>query len=272
MLPDIHVPEHDRLALACALKIAKWLQPHRIISTGDAMEAAPWSRHPRKTMPSELRSLFRTTELEPMARLIRYLKREATDEYIYVFGNHEHRVESWCANHAMGADVYDALSPSAWFSGICQVVPYQAEPTLSHFAMRDDLWVVHGWATGENQGKKHLQRVGDVSLIHGHGHHLYWYSDRVPCSGGVRQRHSISPGCLRTLAPAWLGSRPQPWSHGVVIVFHGAHSWTPCLVPINDGVAHIEGKTIRATEEDCEELDEILGIAANDHQYASEAA
>lgn len=261
-IPDTHIPEHDPRAVACMLKIARWLMPDEIVILGDFLEAAPWSRHPRKTMPEEQRALFRTTELDPAASLLRRLQWDVTDRLVFVEGNHEHRVQTWCANNAVGPDVYDALSPRAWFEGFCKWIPYQAEPEESHYAITDDLWAVHGWATGMNVGRKHLQRSSDFSIVHGHSHGFYLERIPKPSSRGVLDMYSMSPGCLRTLAPAWLGSTPQAWAHGLTVIYHGAHSWTPAMIPIVDGHARHEGYSFDVTQEDLMELDEIMGLGS----------
>ena len=257
------MPEHDRLALACANKIAEYLVPDEIVVLGDFLECAPWSRHPRKTMPMEQQSLFRTTELDPAAALLRHWQWRCTDNLVFLLGNHEHRVELFCANNAVGPDVYDALSPTAWFEGFCTVVPYQAEAELSHYAIAPDLWAIHGWATGANVGRKHLASASDFSIIHGHSHNFYIDRVPMPSSRGSLDLFSMSPGCLRTLAPKWLGSKPQPWSHGVTVIYHGAHTWTPSMVPIRNGRAVLDGgHVIEATQEDVERLNDLMGLAA----------
>lgn len=211
--------------------------------------------------------LFRKAELDPMASLIRMMLDDCTDEIIYVEGNHEHRVQLWCANNDVGQDVYDALSPRAWFEDIAGVtwIPYQAEPLVSHYEITPDFWLVHGWATGVTSEQKHLDACTNFSVLHGHTHSLGHASKTVPVAQGERASkmlHSYSPGCLRTLSPAWLGSKPQPWSHGLNITYisDDASSWTSVNYPIEHGRCIVEGDVIVANACDVERLQKVMGL------------
>ena len=267
--PDLHVPEHDPLALACAYKVARHILPDVLCWTGDMMECAPWSRHPRKTMPDDKCQLFRKMELDPTSSLIKLLLDQCTDELVYCEGNHEHRVELWCANNEVGRDVFDALSPRAWFSGMNGVtwIPYQAEPLISHYEITPDLWLVHGWATGVTSEAKHLDACTNFSIIHGHTH-IYGEASKVvpvvPHAGSAVEKRlfSMSPGCLRTLAPAWLGSKPQNWSHGLNITYISEKTghWTSVNYPIFNGRCIVEGTEIAANSSDVDRMQGVLGL------------
>ncbi len=248
----------------------EYMMPNRTIQLGDGLEAAPFSNHPRKTMPEASRELFRESELDPMASWIRHHTWNVTEEYVYLMGNHEHRVERFCANSGLGPDIWDALSPIAWFEGMCTVVPYQADPMEASFRVADDLLAVHGWATGKNAPQKHLDRCTDFSIINGHTHIFGVNRQVMPSTRGLIDMSAMSPGCLRTLTPAWLGATPQPWSHGIGVIYHGARSWTPYMVQIFQGRCILpDGHKIEATQHDVERLQDMLGypMPANTSEY-----
>jgi hypothetical protein len=58
----------------------------------------------------------------------------------------------------------------------------------------------------------------------------------VKYSPGGRLQYSMSPGCLRTLQPAWTTS-PTNWAHGFALIYcrNDLTSWTPYPVPIVRG-------------------------------------
>lgn len=211
VVPDIHYPVHDPEAVACLIKAAKILQPHRIVFLGDALECAQFSRHDRKALEEAVSAWdadldgFIADVLEPLE--------QCSKERAFVEGNHEYRVEAAALRNAEIKAVWGSVSPRARIGKRRRMtyVPYQV-PVLAHFKMAPSLWAIHGWSHGEHASSVHLAQASNFSLWHGHTHRNQSDSKNDPATG--RLIRAMCPGFLGKIQPMWIGSKPTKWSHG----------------------------------------------------------
>lgn len=211
IIPDIHYPVHDPEAVACLLKAARLLKPHKIVFLGDALECAQFSRHDKKSLAEEISAWdddldgFIADILVPLERCSR---RRA-----FVEGNHEYRVEAAALRSSEVKAVYRSIAPAIRIGkrrGM-EYVPYQV-PVLGHYKLAPSLWAIHGWSHGEHAASVHLAQSSNFSLWHGHTHRNQSDSKNDPATG--RLLRAMCPGFLGKIQPKWIGSKPTKWSHG----------------------------------------------------------
>lgn len=249
ILPDLHLPLHDRSALRIVLRAHEKLKPQRVVILGDWLDAAFASAHPvsSRAEAEENGSTggYLQNEIEPCRRILEQFE-EHSKEIVYLEGNHEFRVErlitrergAWLA-------VPDLVLPKKLLSiGRKQQftwVPYQHNATASnsyrlpHYTIAEGLIAVHGWSTAQRAAAKHLELVRGYSIVHGHTHRAQSESIRHPMTGRVLK--GWSPGCLSSLQPMWMHSKPTEWVHGFSLVYcrNDLSAWTAYTITIDNG-------------------------------------
>lgn len=247
ILPDLHLPTHDRAALRIVMRAHEKLKPQRVVILGDWLDAAFASAHPVSSREEAEKNGssggYLQNEIEPCRRILEQFE-DHSKEIVYLEGNHEFRVErlitrergAWLA-------VPDLVLPSKLLSaGRTQEftwVPYQHNPSsgngyrLPHYPIADGLIAVHGWSTATRAAAKHLELVRGYSVVHGHTHRAQEESVRHPMTGHVLK--GWSPGCLSHLQPMWCHSKPTEWVHGFSLVYcrNDLTSWTAYTVTID---------------------------------------
>lgn len=211
IVPDIHVPIHDPEAVACLLKVARVLKPHRVVFLGDALECPQFSRHDKKSL-TEDQSREWGEDMDAFDRVILTPLEACSRERVFVEGNHEYRVEAAALRNKEIKAVYKSISPRARFGKRKRMtyIPY-SEP-LAHFKIAPSLWAVHGWSFSTHAAATHLKMSSSFSLWHGHTHRIQCDSKRDPVT--QRLLRAMSPGFLGTLQPVWHGANPTGWAHG----------------------------------------------------------
>jgi predicted phosphodiesterase len=252
LLPDIHLPIHDEVALSVANKIIKKLKPRKVIQLGDLLDASAFSSHNHISF-DEMVDGYMSTEIEPARNLITYWL-ENSNEVVILLGNHCGRVERWALQQGFaGRAAFDALDPKVllkqnFTDKDLTIIDYSIakDPSLARYNVCHDLWAVHGWSTSQNAGKAHLDKARSASVCYGHAHRASMYSSRDPFSGKILK--AFCPGCLCKLQPLYMtGGTPSDWTHGIALVYHGATSWTEYVVSIDKGCAILpDGTEVKA--------------------------
>jgi hypothetical protein len=93
IIPDTHVPFHDRAAWSVALSVVREWEPHRVILIGDFMDTEAVSRHGKNT-PDTVRLAEEYHETNLRLDELQNAAPDAT--WLYLEGNHENRVSKWC--------------------------------------------------------------------------------------------------------------------------------------------------------------------------------
>lgn len=245
VLPDLHLPTHDRSALRIVLRAFEHLKPQRLVILGDWLDAAFASAHPASSRDEADKGSYIQNEIEPCRRLLDQFE-ENTEEIIYLEGNHEFRVErlitrergAWLA-------IPELVLPKQLLSMNRKKkftwIPYQHNATrgdayrLPHYKIADGLVAVHGWSTSKYSARKHLDLVKGWSIVYGHTHRAQSDTVRHPMTGHINQ--SWSPGCLSSLQPMWQHGSPTEWVHGFSLIYcrNDMSKWTAYTVTIDQG-------------------------------------
>jgi hypothetical protein len=269
-LPDMHFPYQDEACEAIVLKAAEVIRPRRIVSYGDLLDCANWTRHPAKAIADKALHKYRA-EVELAGRFLDRLIEAAggvgpggVQEVVIVSGNHEHRVEARCVElGALGESILEYVSPERlltagrpWLRWVPYVEPFaqdrlppgQRGGGMPHYKIARDLWAVHGWSIARNAAAKHLEMAGTVSIVHGHTHRQQEAAKRSLVDDRIVR--AWSPGCLSQLQPAWRHSAPTDWVHGFDAIYveddaltNPAASWQAHTVTIDRGRCVLPGGT-----------------------------
>lgn len=96
-IPDTHRPYHDERAVQLALKVARALQPKRLVILGDYGDFYCTSRHPKN--PNRTRDL-ESEVASSNEGLDEWDSVPGVEEKVYVAGNHEDNLERYLAEKA----------------------------------------------------------------------------------------------------------------------------------------------------------------------------
>ncbi len=155
VLPDIHVPAHDKLAMWAIKAFLKDYQPHILIFIGDVADVfalSRWARPPRVVANQQ-------AELDETRRLVDSLIKVSNCLHVfYIMGNHEDRMLRYLTDPAAGlANIVDfsTREPILNFHGLMGYKPGDPVTFIYDMAERGGF----GGAILIN---------GDLELHHGH--------------------------------------------------------------------------------------------------------
>jgi len=236
VLPDLHIPHHDRAALACVFKAYEHLRPDEVVILGDWLDCEQFSTHPKSSMAEVRAHRFVDDELQPCIEALDRLQARG-NSLVYIEGNHEQRIERFAISlgDGLGPELYALVCPRAIFAqGRKRFtwIPYKSQ--LAHYEITPDLWALHGWSFAKSAARIHQDRAVSVSVVYGHTHRQQSEARRDPASGRVLK--AWSPGCLCKLQPLYRQNMPTSWVQGFSIVYIGSGGrWTDYTVTIQDG-------------------------------------
>lgn len=228
-IPDMHHPHVDPVWEAIVIKAAEIICPDEIIVGGDGIDAEAASSHPKSTF-AELADVRRVTE--EYASLSAWMKRmhraAGGCDWVYIEGNHEHRVERECLklSSQFGRDVFDALSPKV---NICREAPAKmkwidyASDTINVYRIAEDLVACHGWSFAKRAVQVHLEKARGVSIWFNHVHREA-HESGTDLDGRVIEGWSVGSGCKKQ--PYWQHGKPNDWVLGFGVTYVGRDSWT----------------------------------------------
>jgi len=254
VLPDLHVPHHDKHALACALRVHEIMKPKRTVILGDWLDCEAWSQHPVSSRAQERAMTFFEGEVEPCRKILKKLE-ENTEEIIYLEGNHEFRVERLVTSmKGVMLDVADLVSPQRLLSRDRDkqftYIPYiPTGGVLPHYRIAKDLIAVHGWSFARHAAAKHLEIAKHYSVVFGHIHRKQEFTARDPIAG--RTYKAWSPGCLSKLQPLYMNHNPTDWVHGFSLIWvtDNRERWTEYSPMIINGSCVLpDGRKVVARE------------------------
>lgn len=241
VLPDLHLPRHDRAALRCALRLFARARITRLLILGDALDAGAFSAH--GTSPGDVPGDYLDEEVVQARALLDVAEGVlGVREIVYVEGNHEARVERWLSSSGAPANLARLVSPRALLSegrrSRWRWVPYWPSPEQDAFArLAPGLVACHGWSHAAHAAARHLEIARGYSVVHGHTHRQQRYVARSPVTGDPLE--AWSPGTLAQLRPTWAHGRPTTWTHGVSLLYTwrrgGDVRWRQTTHTIHDG-------------------------------------
>lgn len=237
--PDTHIPQEDKRAVSCALKILQWYQPHTVIVLGDFLDCAPvshWLKDKNKTKEG----LRLKDDFAAGNKLLDRITTSSVEHLVYLEGNHE----DW---------IYDAIDKNPELDGLINLEvglkfdDRRKNIDLTHLRYGKcwnlgKLWFTHGIYTGINHARKHVESYGR-SIVYGHLHDVQLHVKVSPID--IEDKHlGLSLGCLADKNPRFMENRPNNWVHCVgvgSVRSDGTFNIDPVM--ISNGIATYAGKT-----------------------------
>ena len=226
--PDTHCPHYDEAAVSAYCDFLSYYKPHGLVNLGDFLEnesVAPWepsSAKPRRFVP----------EIKNARELLGRIGEAAGPQCKYkrfLIGNHEYWLQQYLNLKIPEMfDDIEELGVALNVESLLQLKKfgYDVIPVNEILAL-GDLNFIHGYYTGTNHAKKHLDVFG-VNIMYGHVHDVQSFS-----GVSVKGIHeAISIGCLRTLNAPFLKGKPTNWSHSFAIVEYKIDGTYTRYVPI----------------------------------------
>jgi len=216
LLSDLHVPYHDKLALATALEYGRTQNVDTIIINGDGMDfyqASFWDKDPRRrSLPGEIITLREV--LGGIRSMFPYAK------IIYKIGNHEERWERYLkvkAPELMGFfdEEIDLLSYRGLFNADKLGIDIVKDKKILKVGL---LHIVHGhefWRTLTNpvNPARGLFLKGKQMALCSHHHQTSDHTENT-LSSDIISCWSI--GCLCDLHPDYAPI--NKWNHGFAVI------------------------------------------------------
>lgn len=223
ILPDMHIPNHNRRAMDAVLQGARLLMPDRIILLGDMLDMTSWTRHKKSALAEVAGHHYWHDAIIPARAFLTELRRWCGSLH-FIAGNHEAWAERFMVQE-LPADIAEVgcrtMTPSALLGHLFDDwIPY-AVKGLPHFEIAPNLWGVHGWGVAKHAAAKHLDLARVVSVVHGHTHRVQSFTSRNPITNEYMT--GWSPGCLSQLQPIWRHGEPTAWAMGVSTIHHSKH-------------------------------------------------
>lgn len=208
--PDTHLPFQDDRAVALAFKVVEHFQPDLLITLGDMIDCAGFSRFAHNTIDS--RTHFQT-ELDTWEALATLLHSKTPNaERVYIIGNHEQRIAKWLYGQPHLATMRAMNLGSSLNLANFGFHPeaYEEFPLAA-----GSLTITHGTRLGGSfaglAARMEMASYG-TSGVSGHTHRLCKYLQRD--KAGLRMW--IEAGHL-ALNPPHYAPKTQNWQQGVVI-------------------------------------------------------
>lgn len=243
IVPDTHVPYHDKNAIKVVEKVIRKKKPDRLIHIGDMYDFYSISRFDKD--PSRLDQMQQ--EFDVGYGVWKQLKKagKKTMKIYYTQGNHEVRHRKYLWKHPeinnLRAMKFENLTGIKDFG----IKYYKSSDTLY---LRKNLIATHGakddgCKTSQYSGysaKNTLQKTG-VNGVSGHTHRLASHYKR----NFDKQLEWHECGCLCDLDPEYV-KKPN-WQHGFALVEHKKDKFNIRVVPIKEGYwCMVNGKEYEA--------------------------
>jgi len=259
VVPDIHFPEHDEVALALALKAIEVLKPTHTLLLGDVLDCGSFSEHSKRTVAEDEAYDFEEAEIKPCNAMLDWIQKHTKEFTYYLEGNHEARIERWAVKGGQAnKSIYRLISPQHTlargrkdFKMVPYAVPTGAQRGFVQMVKQSPqmrtggLVAVHGWSFAKHAARVHLEKSRSQSIVYGHTHRQQVEVSRDPWTGQLVK--AFNPGTLSKLEPLYaVGGSPNDWAHGFALVYVGESSWTEYVISIvNGGCVLPDGRQLR---------------------------
>lgn len=217
LLPDVHVPEHDRGFWSAFLPWLAETKPDTIVIMGDFLELSSCSQHGGQADIQKLEEDFAAGR-----QAIAELQEASPDsKIIYLEGNHETRLIRFLLSKA--PSLIESLSVEAGLKLEEQGIPYFGERQQPVSFGRMDLVHGHQIASGKNSSlpKFHGGKVCDVYgqpgrvTVIGHSHREQVFTKAL-FRGNAK---AVALGTMRLMDPEWLHGHNPGWSHQFAVAY-----------------------------------------------------
>lgn len=181
VMPDVHVPDHDRKAVAAFLDAVQAVNPDELLIIGDFIDCKAPARWSKATADEYAGTL--AGEIEAGKAMLHQIRDVYPDgEITFIKGNHEARIDSYLKRYApaltgLVPSLPDLLEFDHFRVDFC-AQPYRLAPGVS--AIHGNLLSSVLGAAGQSAFKER-QRHG-TSIVQGHTHRLGLGWDRQETS------------------------------------------------------------------------------------------
>lgn len=208
VLPDIHVPAHDKLVMWAVKAWLRDFQPHVLIFVGDVADVfalSRWPRPPRTVVNQQ-------DELDQTRRLVdELIKLSGAYWTFYVMGNHEDRCHRYLTDPASGLGHlvnFKTREPLLSFHGLMGYTPNDPVTFLYDLhgksgygggvLINDETLCHHGYIVRPKPGSSPLADADlqGKTVVHGHTHRV-GFRVRQTTRGPIRAielGHLVNPG------------------------------------------------------------------------------
>jgi len=207
VMNDIHIPYHDRKALAICLEYLREIKPHQIVLNGDIVDFYSVSKYMKDPMRIETLQ----SELDEARAFLTMVRREhPRAEIFFTMGNHEIRLEKFLIDRASALVSLRCLSLDDLLGLSDNRIKFR-ETDVHIGKMR----VTHGVMARQIPGSSvrgHYSRTGTSILIgHVHRFNMQQYRDH-------HGTHTlIENGCLCGMDPSYADQFTN-WQQGFSVI------------------------------------------------------
>jgi len=239
VMPDTHVPEHDRKAVSTFVEFLHDYKPDGFMHIGDMLEMEPVSHwnplhpYPRRLVPQVKEARYIFEEIDNALGPDCLFKR-------FFVGNHEDWLDQYLVKQI--PEVYDGLEELGLGMKIKDLLGIREfgykEIPVNEILKIGDAHFIHGFCTGLHHALAHLRMFG-CNIYYGHLHDVQQHS-----TSNVRGLHEAqSLGCLRDLNARFLKGKPNNWVHAFgIFEFNRDGTYTKYVPTMIDGKFNFNGK------------------------------
>ena len=254
VIPDAHVPFHDRAAWSCVLQAIKMVKPDGFINLGDFTEGesvAHWQWKKKKRPPLD----YQLKDIDAEIGIVNgfwddldaVLDKCKVKERVYIMGNHDDWWDRMVEENPFLEFTRHDYGSGYLFKDAFRLSKrgYHVVPIGDHYQI-GKLYFSHGehCRSALLSSRWHCLH-GGVNMIYGHFHDVQEYS--ISHLDGNKGAWCI--GCLKSFkhedANQWLIRRSINWSHAFAVVdFWTGGLFTVHTVRIIDGRCSLWGNLI----------------------------
>jgi len=241
---DLHIPDHNPVAVELLCKAVELVKPDILICLGDLLDCNQFSSYPPTFGVEE------TDYADDVVLACKILDRlqDSCGRLVMIEGNHEQRIARYAANDRKGKGTYTMLAPHIVLPKGRRRCRYVQMGERDFYKITPQLWVTHGWSYAKNAVGIHMDIAQGHSVIFGHTHRcdMRVFPIRATCGASVT---AISGGCLCNLRPLYRSGKPVDWVNGFVQGYIGKHSHTlyPATMQDNKRIILTDGTEVATT-------------------------
>lgn len=220
-LTDQHFPDHDPYAIRTSIEAVSLVKPDVLVLGGDLIDAYAFSRFEKKT--AKLAKFQKEIDLAD-DYLGRLHEASPDSETVWMYGNHEDRIERYLHRQAPALADMAKVSLQEWLSTNARNISvYDYGETYDHLS---PLVFAHGTVIRKKAGMSAASMVDmeGRSIAMGHSHRLGMSLRRM----GPRVLHAYESGCLCKLRQEYTKHTPD-WQLGfsMFLIDNGQIQWLP---------------------------------------------
>jgi len=237
IIPDCHIPYHDKRAYQLMLDVASDLSPDEIVILGDYADFYAINSHGKDPQGQHLLQ----DEVAEVVKELKVLNRKFPDaKKVFICGNHEHRLARYVTNRC--PDLYGVLDVASILELSAlgyEYIPY--EPNQKYSVLGSSLFARHEPLAGGKHVAQNTAEKAMASVIFGHTHRIQ-----------EAQTVTMDGQNYRGISSGWLGDKSNPvfgyvkshhqWSLGFSVMrLLEDGTWFNQLIHIQDYKCVVDG-------------------------------